>query len=117
MIVDDDEARRQLVSRALTRDAFDVVALPSGPDAVRKLTQVKFDAAVVEVRMPEMAGLDLMHVINRVCPETVLIVLTEIADPDSRFGSISKPDGVFAYLRKPCKLDELRNTLQKAFPQ
>ncbi len=115
LVVDDDQALRHLVSRALSREGYDVVDLSNSPDAVLQLTQVKFHAAIIEVRTSDMAGVNLMQVMSRICPDTIVIALTTQAGPCSQFQSISKPDGVFACLKKPCNLEELRNALQRAF--
>ena len=117
LVVDDEDPVRHLVCRALTKEGYDVIDSGSGPDAIVKLAQENFDAAILDIRMPEMTGFDLMHVMNRMCPGTVVIILTAMPDEDSRFESISKTAGVFAYLKKPCKLDELRDTLERAFAQ
>lgn len=117
LIVDDDQELRRLVSGTLTKEGYDVIDLPNGPDAALQLTQVKFHAVIIELRMSDMAGADLIHVMNRMCPETKVIVLTTMADQGSRFQSMSKPDGVFAYLKKPCHLEDLKNTLRRAFTE
>lgn len=115
LVVDDDESLRHLVSRALTREGYDVVDLPNGRDAALQLTQVRFHAAVIELRMPDMAGANLIHVINRICPDTMVIVLTTMVGEGSRFQNIVRPGGVLAYLKKPCKLEELMDTLRGVF--
>jgi DNA-binding NtrC family response regulator len=115
LVVDDDESLRHLVSHALTREGYDVIDLPNGRDAILQLTQVKFHAAIIELRMPDMAGANLIHVINRMCPDTAVIALTTMVGDGSRFQNIVTPGGVLAYLKKPCKLEELMDTLWGVF--
>ena len=117
LVVDDEEAVRGAVSLALLKEGYDVVDACSGSDALYKAAQEKFDAAILDIRMPEMTGFDLMHTMKRMCPDTVLIILTAMPDPDSRFESLTKTAGVFAYLKKPCKLQKLKDTLEAAFAQ
>jgi len=114
LVVDDEDAVRGAVGWALTKYGYDVVEAATGQDALAKATQQRFDAAILDIRMPEMTGFDVMHALRRMSPETVLLILTAMPDPDSRFGELTKTAGVYAYLRKPCKAEELRTALEDA---
>ena len=115
LVVDDEEAVRGAVSLALEREGYDVVSASSGADALTKVAQQKFDAAILDVRMPEMTGFDVMHAVRRMSPDTAVIILTAMADPDDRYESLTRTAGAFSYLKKPCKLQVLKETLQRAF--
>jgi CheY-like chemotaxis protein len=117
LVVDDEDAVRGAVSLALEKEGYSVTDALGGADALAKAAQERFDAAILDIRMPEMTGFDVMHTMRRMCPDTVLIILTAMPDPESRFESLTKTAGVFAYLKKPCKLQALKDTLQRALAQ
>jgi len=117
LIVDDEDEIRGAICEFLTGEGYDVIDSSGGPDAIVKASQESFDAAILDVMMPEMSGFDLMHVMRRMCPDTVVIMLTAMADPDSRFAGLAKTAGVFDYLTKPCKLADIKDTLERGFAQ
>ena len=117
LVVDDEDAVRGAVSLALAKEGYDVTDASGGADALAKAAQEKFDVAILDIRMPEMTGFDVMHTMRRMCPDTVLIILTAMPDPESRFENLTKTAGVYAYLKKPCKLQALRDTLAEALAQ
>ena len=114
LVVDDEEAARGAICEALEGEGYDITSSPNAPDAIVKISQMRFDMAILDILMPDMSGFELMGVMNKMCPETIIVVLTAMLDPDSQFGSTAETSGVFAYLRKPCKLKDLKETLQGA---
>ncbi len=117
LIVDDEESLRCAVKEYLTDAGYDVVESSSGPDAICKIVQETFDAVISDIRMPEMSGLDLIHVLDRLCKDTITILLTAVPDPNDKLAELAKEVGVFAYLNKPCKLQVIRETLELAFAE
>lgn len=118
LVVDDEEPVRAGICKALTKAGYEVVDAESGPDAIVKLTQEHFDAVVSDIRMPEMSGLDLIHVLRKLCDDTtVVVLLTAVPDPDGSLQTLATKAGVFAYLNKPCKLQEIVGTLEAGFAQ
>ncbi|MEE8372404.1 MAG: response regulator [Dehalococcoidia bacterium] len=117
LVVDDEDAVRGAVALALAKEGYDVTDAWSGADALTKVAQERFDAAILDIRMPEMTGFDVMHAMRRMCPDTILIILTAMPDPESRFESLTQTAGVYAYLKKPCKLQTLKDTIARALAQ
>ncbi|MCP4610425.1 MAG: response regulator [Planctomycetes bacterium] len=117
LVVDDDEAIQQLVCTGLAKAGYEVLYSPNGPDAMYKVSQEHFDAIISDVQMPEMSGLDLMYVLNKLCEDTLTILLTATADPGQKLAKLAKSAGVFAYLTKPCKLDVIKETLERGFAE
>ncbi len=117
LVVDDEDEIRNALYMFLTGEGYDVIATSGGPDAISKVAQESFDAAILDVMMPEMSGFDLMHMMRRVSSDTIVIMLTAMDDPDSRFANLAKAAGVFDYLTKPCKLSVIKDTLERGFAQ
>ena len=117
LVADDEDIVRRVISMGLTKEGYKVIESWGGPDAIDKVLQEKFDAIILDIRMPGMSGFDVMHAANKICPDTIVIILTAMPDPESRFAGLAEKAGVFAYLKKPCKLYELVDTLQRAFAQ
>ncbi len=117
LVVDDEPALRSAVCEYLISEGYDAVESPSGTDAIGKIVQVDFNAVITDIRMPEMSGLDLIHVLGKLCEDTIIILLTAVPDPDANLAALAKEAGVFAYLNKPCKLKIIKETLERAFAE
>jgi len=115
LVVDDEEPLRSAICEFLTNSDYDVIDSHSGADAITKVIQENFDVIISDVRMPEMSGLDLIHVLDKLCDDTIVILLTAVPDPDGNLMLLAKEAGVYAYLNKPCKLQTLKDTLEQAF--
>ena len=117
IVVDDEDALRKAVCATLRKAGYEVVGCARGSDALSKASQKKFDAAVLDLRMPGMSGLRLVHELHEVCPDTIVIILSAVPDLYGRLAEQFKTSGVYAFLHKPCTLQMLRDTIEQAFDE
>jgi DNA-binding NtrC family response regulator len=104
-VVDDDADLRRLLRRALEKAGYEVVEGGDGREAVELARARSLDAMVLDVRMPEMSGLDALAAIKTSRPEIVVILLTAFIDVRDAVAAIKT--GAHDYLEKPIDLDEL----------
>jgi DNA-binding NtrC family response regulator len=112
LIVDDDEAFRNVVKDRFSRKGHDVTNTASGKEALRLSQKEDFDIALVDIRMPEMDGIELLKQLKNEKPNIEVIILTAHATIDTAINTIKL--GAYHYLTKPCKLAELEVVVQKA---
>jgi two-component system chemotaxis response regulator CheY len=102
LIVEDSPTMRQLLRFALKRlDGVEVVEAGDGMDGLRKLTGDAFDLALVDINMPVMDGLKLIHLIREeesLCAMPIVVITTEGAEED-RARALAL--GADEYLTKP----------------
>lgn len=113
LLVDDDDAFRDRLARALRDRDFEVVAARSVVEA-RALAAEAPDYAVVDLRLPEESGLDLVAYLLRLDPHTRVVMLTG-------YGSIATAIeatrlGAVAYLMKPTDADSVVQALRQGIP-
>ena len=89
----------------------EVTICPDGRAAVRELTKTKFDAALLDLRMPGLNGIEVLQQLKTVSPDTEAVVMTGYASQDTAVQALRL--GAFDYITKPCKLDEVEVILQK----
>jgi DNA-binding NtrC family response regulator len=112
IVVDDDRGVLDVIGRFASRSGFEVVACPSGRDALAQIDRRPADVALVDMRMPEMDGFDVLRAIrqrNRHC-ETVM--MTGFASVDSAVEAIKL--GACDYLAKPVDFSRLGELLDSA---
>jgi len=104
-VVDDDDDLRRVLRRALETAGYEVLEGANGRDAVELARTHSLDVMVLDVRMPEMNGLDALASIKIDRPEIAVILLTAFIDVRDAVAAIKT--GAHDYLEKPIDLDEL----------
>ena len=72
LVVDDEDSVRTTISAALDGEGYEVITSPNVPDAILKILQMKFHAAILDILMPDASGFELIGVMAKMCPETSL---------------------------------------------
>ena len=112
LVVDDEEALRDVLSLLLSREGYDVTTAQSGEEAVERLEAASFDAVLSDVRMPGMGGLALVDWITEHRPEVTTIVMSAFGSVELAVDAMHR--GAYDYISKPFKQDEVVLTLRKA---
>jgi DNA-binding NtrC family response regulator len=112
LIVDDDDAFRNVLAGELQRMGFRVTAAASAAEAMRQVAEREPDVALLDLRLPDMSGLDVLKHIREKSPATDVIMLTGHGTIDTAIESIRM--GAFDYIAKPCPLDELDVRIRRA---
>ena len=105
-IVDDDENIRDSLGRTLNEFGYGVEAFPSGREMLARLGSHSPDLFIVDVRMPEMSGMDLTRAITEKDPRAIVIVLTGYPSIEDAIEAIQI--GAADYLAKPFDKAQLR---------
>jgi two-component system response regulator MprA len=110
LVVDDDEAVRSALTHALHRDGYEVSTASDGAAALAELLQLRHDAVVLDVLMPEPGGLDVCREIRARGDDTPILMLTARDLVSDRVAGLDA--GADDYLAKPFALEELRARLR-----
>ncbi|MBI5571649.1 MAG: response regulator [Desulfomonile tiedjei] len=113
LIVDDEERFRHTMRKLLTVRGLDPTTAGSGKEALELLRTHSYDVAIVDVRMPEMTGVELLAAMKKIDPQIEVIVLTGYASVDTAKAIIDL--GAYDYLIKPYAVDELMEKIDSAY--
>src|SRR5579859_2709338 len=111
LIVDDEPLIRDTLSEFLTQEGFAVTSCASGEEAVGKAENHPFDAALCDVHLPGMDGVELLDRLLRLNPETFVLLITAYATVESAVEAFHR--GAHDYLMKPILLDEVSSKLRR----
>lgn len=103
LLIDDDKAILRSIGLVLERNGFSVDKAETGKEALEKLKGGSYDVLLVDLKLPDMEGTDLLSKIN--LPNAVKIMFTGF--PSLVSGMQAMDRGVDAYLHKPVKPEEL----------
>ena len=105
LLVDDEVGYIEVLSKRLTRRDFKVTTAGSGEEAIRALRNWEFDVAVVDLKMEDMDGIEVLKVLKKMDPSLHVIILTGHGSERAAREGIAQ--GAFDYLIKPIGLDPL----------
>ena len=109
LVVDDDEAMLGLIERFAQGEGFDAVPCAGGREAMVQLQQRKVDLVLVDLRMPDIGGLDVIRAIRETDPHCQTILITGHATIDTAVEAVKL--GAMDYLTKPFDPQRLRRLL------
>ena len=115
LLVDDEERLLRGLSRALESEGYDVVTQCDASLALDALSERLFDVLVIDYRMPELTGLDLVRQLNERLPRSerpVVVLMTAHATIENAIEAMQL--GAFDYLQKPFEIEELLVVVQRA---
>lgn len=98
LVVEDDEAGRNVLSVLLTRAGYNVIAASDGQEALREMTRRHFDVVVTDYRMPGPDGLEFLSRSRIAWPETPVIMVSG-DHPDLSKEPVQR--GAYAWLHEP----------------
>lgn len=112
LIADDDDAFRNVLAAELKRMRYEVTAAANAGEAVRLSLENQPDIVLLDLRLGEASGLEVLQTIRENVPGSDVIMLTGHGTIDTAIESIRR--GAFDYVAKPCPLDELDVRIRRA---
>lgn len=114
LIVDDNPTNRQILTLQAATWDMDIVAVQSGAEALNWIEREKFDAAILDLQMPEMDGVTLAAKIHQHCNHRrlPLVMLTSMGKPEAHTEAIAT--NFTACLNKPIKQSQLYEVLTRS---
>ncbi len=115
LVVDDEEVMRDVLQTLLGQAGYEVSLAENGAAGLGMLRRQTFDAAIVDVMLPEMGGLEVLEELRKFDPELVVLMITAFASVETAITAMKK--GAFDYIAKPFKHDEVLHILRNALNQ
>jgi Response regulator containing CheY-like receiver, AAA-type ATPase, and DNA-binding domains len=112
LLVDDEAGFTSVLKKRLERRGYAVSVALSGAEALRALRGQDFDVAVVDLKMHDMDGLEILDVFRKMIPEMPVIMLTGHGSETAAHEELAR--GVFDFLLKSCELEDLMEKLNAA---
>jgi DNA-binding NtrC family response regulator len=112
LLVDDEEGYVNVLAKRMTKRQVEVSIALSGSEAIQTLRKKDFDAAVVDLKMEDMDGIEVLKIFKKMDPELPVVMLTGHGSEKAARDGLAL--GAFDYLTKPCDLEDLLATITKA---
>ena len=115
LLVDDEVGFVNILTKRLSKRKIEVASAYSGTEAIQILRKRDFDVAVLDLKMEEMDGIEVLKIFKKMDPKMVVIMLTGHGSEQEARESIKL--GAFDYLTKPCELEELLAKIKEAYQE
>ena len=111
LVVDDDKSILRTFTRILQKSGYEIDVAETGKEAIEKADTRHYDLALVDIRLPDMDGTELLAKLKKPLQHTVKIMITGF--PSLETGVKALDEGADAYLVKPVKPQELLLLLEE----
>jgi two-component system response regulator PilR (NtrC family) len=115
LVVDDEEVMRDVLQTILGREGYQVTLAKDGEEGLALARRHSYDAAIVDVMLPELGGIELLEELKKIDPELTVIMITAFASVENAIQAMKK--GAFDYITKPFKHDEVLHVLRNGLNQ
>lgn len=115
LVIDDDDAVREALCKALERKGHHLVEARNGREALAMVSENAFEVMILDIAMPEMDGIEVMRHMRTNFPDAVVIVVTGMYDPGGYIAATVRALGASSVLNKPVRMEEIEHTMQSAF--
>ena len=105
LIIDDDKSILRFFALILKKQEFETDIAETGEEAITKISNRSYDLALIDVKLPDIDGIDLVGKLNSKKPNLKKIVITGFASIEDGIRALDS--GADAYLVKPVKPEEL----------
>ncbi len=115
LIVDDDESIRNTVKIILEDEGYTVDLAATGNEAIKMTQKTAYNVALLDIRLPDMEGVELLKLIKDNVPRTRKIMVTGYPSMQNAITALNK--NADAYLVKPVDVEKLLNTVKDQLRQ
>ena len=111
LIVDDDDTIRSTMKAILEDEGYEVDLAASGKEGVKKAKETSYNIALLDIRLPDMEGVELLKLMKPAVPRTRKIMVTGYPSTQNAIEALNK--NADAYLIKPVDIEKLISTIKE----
>jgi DNA-binding NtrC family response regulator len=112
LIIDDEELICWSVKKEFEKKGMEVLTAFNAKDGIQSFTENRPDIVLLDVKLPDGSGLDLLKEIKKANHEAIVIIITSFGGVESAVAAIK--DGAYDYIEKPFQLENVGITINRA---
>jgi two-component system response regulator HydG len=106
LVVDDERSHRQMIEAVLSAEGYEIAQADNGQAAIDAVAEKFYDLAIMDIRMPELGGIEALKKIKAISPGIPIIIMTAYASVGTAVDALKS--GASDYLTKPLDIEELK---------
>ncbi len=112
LVVEDDAEMRETLSDVLSEEGYEVKTAGTGKEALAREEEEKFPICLIDLKLPDISGIEVLKVLKTLDPEIYAIIITAFASKDTAIEALKA--GAWCYLEKPVNVEELLTAIEHA---
>jgi len=112
LIIDDDKGMCKTLSHILELDGYRISTANTANDGAALIKGDSFNIAILDIRLPDIDGVELLEIIKKTDPDLSIIMITAYASTENAIKALNR--GVDAFVTKPFDIEELRALVKKS---
>ncbi len=112
LIIDDDKGMCKTLSHILELDGYRISTANTANDGAALIKGDSFNIAILDIRLPDIDGVELLEIIKEINPDLSIIMMTAYASTENAIKALNR--GADAFVTKPFDLEELRALIRKS---
>jgi two-component system response regulator AtoC len=113
LVADDDSSIRSLLRQLLSDEGYSVAEAATGVEVVDKVKEAGPDLVIMDVRMPELDGIEALSRVKASSPKTAVLIMTAFGSSNAAIRAMEL--GAYDYVTKPFELDQITHAVQRVF--
>ncbi|MCH7548870.1 MAG: sigma-54-dependent Fis family transcriptional regulator, partial [Candidatus Krumholzibacteriota bacterium] len=111
LLVDDQDTIRFFLEKTLAQEGYEPVTASTGAEALKKVREVIPDLVLLDLKLPDMDGLEVLRRIKEIFPEIGVVMITAFGDVETAVSAMKH--GAYDFVSKPINLDQLLMVIRK----
>src|SRR5205085_4695505 len=111
LVADDDASIRSLLKQLLSDEGFAVQEASTGIEVVDKVKESSPDLVIMDVRMPELDGIEALSRVKATNPKTAVLIMTAFGSSNAAIRAMEL--GAFDYITKPFELEKISHSVKR----
>src|SRR5882672_2056026 len=111
LIVDDDRENGAYLEENLSNHGCKAVWYANPREALQQFRRGRYHVGILDLKMPQMSGVELFQRLREKDPNIGLVILTGYPSVDSALATLKT--GAYDYLKKPCKIEDLKKIVHR----
>jgi DNA-binding NtrC family response regulator len=111
LLVDDQDTIRFFLDKTLRQEGYEAVTARTGAEAIEKAREVVPDLVLLDLKLPDMDGLEVLRRIKEIFPEIGVVMITAFGDIETAVNAMK--NGAYDFVSKPINLDQLLMVIRK----
>lgn len=111
LLVDDQDTIRFFLEKTLTQEGYESVTAKTGGEAIEAARKIMPDLVLLDLKLPDMDGLEVLQKIKEIFPEICVVMITAFGDIETAVKAMKA--GAYDFVSKPINLDQLLMVIRK----
>lgn len=111
LVVDDEPVTREIFGEILSEEGYSVVKARDGEEAIEKMQKEHFHIAFLDIRLPDINGVEVYRMMKKLAPKTVAIMMTAYSVENLIKEALEL--GAYTCIHKPFDINEILDLIKK----